>query len=132
MVYLDSCIAIYLIEEHPLYLPSIEHNLMADVDVCVSDLVVLECLVKPLKQQNVGLIAKFKNEFEGFVNLPINPAIYLAAAQLRADHGLKTPDALHLACAIHHGCTEFWTNDDRLSRAAASNNLRLVNLTQTT
>jgi uncharacterized protein len=132
MVYLDSCIAIYLIEEHPLYLPSIEQHLVADVDICVSDLVVLECLVKPLKQQNVGLIAKFKNEFEGFVNLPINPAIYLAAAQLRADHGLKTPDALHVACAIYHGCTEFWTNDDRLSLAALANNLRLVNLTQTT
>ena len=38
----------------------------------------------------------------------------------RVQHGLKTPDALHLAAALHHGCTEFWTNDDRLRAAAGA------------
>ena len=38
----------------------------------------------------------------------------------RVQHGLKTPDALHLATALHHGCTEFWTNDDRLRAAAGA------------
>ena len=44
--------------------------------------------------------------------------IFAQALGLRAQHGLKTPDALHLATALHHGCTEFWTNDDRLKSAA--------------
>ena len=34
----------------------------------------------------------------------------------RVQHGLKTPDSLHLAAALRHGCTEFWTNDDPLAR----------------
>lgn len=42
------------------------------------------------------------------------------ALGLRAQHGLKTPDALHLATALHHGCTEIWTNDDRLKAAAGA------------
>ena len=40
------------------------------------------------------------------------------AAMLRARWGLKTPDAVHLACAQHHGCDALWTNDDRLARAS--------------
>ncbi|MCI0654776.1 MAG: PIN domain-containing protein [Methylococcaceae bacterium] len=36
--------------------------------------------------------------------------IYHNAAVLRAEHGLKTPDALHLATANYYGCTQFWTN----------------------
>jgi predicted nucleic acid-binding protein len=31
--------------------------------------------------------------------------------------GLKIPDDMHLAAALRHGCTEFWTHDDRLKAA---------------
>ena len=131
MVYLDSCIAIYLIEEHEQYLPAIDRHLADDIEICISDLVVLECLVKPLRDKNEPLIAKFKNEFEGFVTLQLSSDVYVVAAKLRAEFGIKVPDALHLACALHHGCTEFWTNDDRLNKVAVERNLRVVNLTQT-
>ncbi|WP_279308295.1 MULTISPECIES: type II toxin-antitoxin system VapC family toxin [Cyanophyceae] len=47
------------------------------------------------------------------------------AAELRSRHGLKTPDALHLAVAHHYDCTELWTNDDRLAIAAASKAINL-------
>ena len=43
---------------------------------------------------------------------------YRLAAELRAHHRLKTPDALHLATAQSHGCTEIWTNDNRLNSTA--------------
>jgi predicted nucleic acid-binding protein len=56
----------------------------------------------------------------------------MLATRLKAVHGIKTPDALHLACALHHGCTEFWTNDDRLTKVAAANHLRIINLVQST
>jgi predicted nucleic acid-binding protein len=37
------------------------------------------------------------------------------AAQIRAEHRLKTPDALHVAAAIDARCDEFWTNDTRIA-----------------
>ncbi|MBS3952720.1 MAG: PIN domain-containing protein [Methylomicrobium sp.] len=50
------------------------------------------------------------------------------ALNLRVKHKIKTPDALHLATAIENGCTEFWTNDNRLKEAA---NSLAVNIFQT-
>ena len=50
--------------------------------------------------------------------LPIPDIVYERALQLRAIHRLKTPDSLHLAIARYYGCTDFWTNDDRLNTAA--------------
>jgi len=52
--------------------------------------------------------------------------VYLHAARLRAHFGLRTPDALHLACAQHHGCDALWTNDDRLAQAAHGLALNLL------
>jgi len=42
----------------------------------------------------------------------------LLATELRARHRLRTPDALHLATALSHGCQSLITNDRRLSQAA--------------
>lgn len=53
--------------------------------------------------------------------------VYLAAAQLRARFNLRTPGALHLACAQAHGGDALWTNDDRL--AAASHGVAVYVLT---
>ena len=49
------------------------------------------------------------------VNLiPINPSILKNAATLRAQHNLKTPDAIHMASAVASGCAAFLTNDKLL------------------
>jgi predicted nucleic acid-binding protein len=46
----------------------------------------------------------------------LNSAVYDRAAEIRAQHGFKTPDAIHLAAAIESGCDRFLTNDRRLAR----------------
>ncbi len=43
-------------------------------------------------------------------------AIFRRAAEIRASHGFKTPDALHLAAAVVGGCSAFLTNDAQLAR----------------
>ena len=58
---------------------------------------------------------------------PRSASVFALASELRAAHRIKTPDALHLAAALAGGCTEFWTNDDRLANAAASH-VRVVAL----
>jgi predicted nucleic acid-binding protein len=38
------------------------------------------------------------------------------ATKIRADHGFRTPDAIHLAAAVISNCDAFLTNDLRLER----------------
>ena len=80
-----------------------------------------EALVMPFRQKNKITIQKFIAFFESALVLPMTDTVFMNAAYLRAAHiGLKMPDALHLACAQHHNCSEIWTNDDRLGRVAGS------------
>jgi len=78
----------------------------------------MEVIIKPLRESATLLVADYE-EFLAAQNwLFINDNTFDRALQLRAQYGLKTPDALHLATALQHGCNEFWTNDDRLNKAA--------------
>lgn len=121
MIYFDTCIAIYLVEEHPVYHTQIEMALRGGKLIgSISPLVEMECLVLPIKRQRDDLIAKFDQFFVAHRRLSMPDKVYRYAAELRARHGLKTPDALHLATAQYHGCTAFWTNDNRLNNAAGS------------
>lgn len=120
-IYLDSCLAIYLVEENASFAAKLENALAVNSDAafCISPLTEMECLVMPLRQQNKLLIAKFENWFHTVKVLPLESEVFRHAAQLRADfNSLKTPDALHLTTALHHNCNEFWTNDNRLNSVA--------------
>jgi uncharacterized protein len=85
----------------------------------VSDLVRLECRVVPLRNGDSELLGRFETVFAAAEFARFTPAVFDRAAELRAYHRIKTPDALHLAAAIEHGCDEFWTNDDRLASIRA-------------
>lgn len=114
-VYLDACIVIYLVEEHPVFGKPCLDALLANMEkrFCISPLVELECLVLPLRNEDDSLIARYESFFRKYRSLELTLEAYRIAAELRARQRLKTPDALHLATAKHHGCGELWTNDDR-------------------
>lgn len=59
--------------------------------------------------------------------MPVSETIAEKAAQLRATHGLRTPDAIQLATAISSSAAFFLTNDDRLPSLAS---LRMLVLNQ--
>ncbi len=84
----------------------------------ISALVKLDCLVGPIKRADAMRQDAYTDMFEVFETLSMPEPVYLRAAQFRARFGLKTPDALHLACAQHHRCEALWTNDDRLHVAS--------------
>jgi predicted nucleic acid-binding protein len=119
-VYLDACVVIYLLEQTVPYSEKMRSFLAANSDalLCVSPLVRLEVIVKPLRETNKQLVSDYEDFLSAQNWLSINDEIVDRALYLRARHALKTPDALHLATALHHGCAEFWTNDDRLASAA--------------
>jgi predicted nucleic acid-binding protein len=89
-----------------------------DAHFGISPLVKCECLVGPMKRGDPILEQAYGAFFGSFLALDMPEPVFLQAAQLRARFGLRTPDALHLACAQHHRCDELWTNDDRLVQAS--------------
>ena len=119
LIYLDACLLIYAIENHPVWAGKVRTALASEPGerFAVSPLIKMECLVKPLKTGDMGLQHRYESGLNEFIQLPLPETVFLQAAQLRARFGLKTPDALHLACAQHHGCAALWTNDDRLAQA---------------
>jgi len=119
LIYLDACLLIYAIEDHPVWAGDVRAALKNEPDArfAVSPLIKMECLVKPLKTGDVVMQRRYEEGLNEFVQLPMVETIFLQAAMLRARFGLKTSDALHLACAQHHGCTALWTNDERLAQA---------------
>ena len=78
----------------------------------------MECLARPLRDGNLVLRRRFEQSLDRLVMLDIPAAVLDDACVLRARFGLRMPDALHLACAQHHGCHELWTADGRLARAS--------------
>lgn len=121
MVFLDTCLVIYLIEQPPTWGPKatarIAALLAAGERLAVSDLVRMECQVGPLKSGDHLLLAKIATFFASpdVQVLPVSAAACDRAATVRARHGFRALASLHLAAAVEHGCTTFLTNDARLS-----------------
>jgi len=78
----------------------------------------MECRVGALQLGDMELLGRYERLFADMSVLPMTPSIFDRAAELRARYRIKTPDALHLAAALEHGCDEFWTHDDRVASAA--------------
>jgi uncharacterized protein len=120
LIYLDARLVIYLIERHARWGGRVEEAI-AEAALSrfgVSPLVKLECLVGPIKRADPVLYQAYADFFERLATIAMPEPVYVQAAELRARFGLRTPDALHLACAQHHRCEALWTNDDRLGRAS--------------
>ena len=120
LINLDTCLLVYAIEEDPKFGERVRAALAAEAQArfAISPLVKLECLVKPIRDADLVMQNRYETALGQLVLLPMPDAVFVAATHLRARFGLRTPDALHLACAQQHGCTALWTNDDRLARAA--------------
>jgi len=119
VIYADSNVLIYLIEDKGARGEKIRHRFAAVVDeLVVSPLVIMECRVKPLREGDSMTLRRFDRIFETVHHVEIPRPVFAAAAHLRADFGLKTMDAIHLATAQFHLCDGFWTNDARLKAAA--------------
>jgi predicted nucleic acid-binding protein len=87
--------------------------------VISSELIMLETLVKPLKESDTVLETCFREFLSASKEvqlIPITLAILEQAASLRATTGLKPPDAIHAATALTKGEIVFVTNDPGFKR----------------
>lgn len=121
-LYLDSAPIIYFIEGTPALRAKMIARLagtrVGTDTVVVSHLSRLECRVKPLREGDRLLLDRYDAFFraQGVELVDTDPSVWDTAAGLRAHHGLRVPDALHVALAIVYWCDRFITNDHRLDR----------------
>lgn len=122
-LYIETAPLIYYVEEHPTYISRMDAIIEAvdtlNLKVVSSVIILTEVLNQPLKTGNKKLEQEYRDILINSGNyqlVPINAQIAEIAAGLRAKHGLRTPDALHVATAIHRRCDAFLTNDTGIKR----------------
>jgi uncharacterized protein len=121
VVYLDSVVLIYFFDHTGPFNQRASSRLAAlasaKAELAVSDLVRLECRVKHVKTGDAARLAVFDAFFArpDVRIVPITTAVFDRATLIRAAHGFKLGDSLHLAAAAIAGCSRFLTNDSRLS-----------------
>ena len=121
-IYLDTCVFIYSVERIEPYRTLLEpmwrQTQAGRFAVASSELVVLETLIKPLREADQVLERIFRELLDSaeVQLIPTTRALWEEAAPLRATTNLTTPDALHAATALHEKCTLFVTNDGAFRR----------------
>jgi len=122
-VYLDASAIICFVEAESLFhAAAVERvgRFRSDPEsrLVTSRLSSLECRVRPVRDSNKELLAKYDTFFNRrrFVVADITAAVIERATDLRARHRFKTPDAIHLATAIEERADLFLTGDDGLKR----------------
>ncbi len=121
-VYIDANAVIYSVERiepyHQLLAPMWEEARAGRFTITSSESVVLETLIKPLRDGNVRLEGLFRSilDSEELHLIPATLPVWEDAARIRAATGLKASDALHAATALRQGCSLFITNDSDFRR----------------
>jgi predicted nucleic acid-binding protein len=120
-LYLDSSAIIYSIEGMPQFRDAAVRwieRVESEGQLLTSQLARLECRVKPMRDGNAEILARFDALFSSpnLIVRHIDTGIIDRATQIRAEHGFRTPDAIHLATAIAESADVFLTGDDALAR----------------
>lgn len=128
--FLDANIIIYRVEAVEPFnshaLATLKELVMQHPDsgFAVSRLSVMECLVKPLREQNSTNIARYRAFFSsaGLRIIEINAPVIEAATSIRVQHGLRTPDAIQAASALSlSGPVIFLTGDKQFCKVNGLN-----------
>lgn len=123
-IFLDACIIIYWAESaEPFY-----SKLLFQLDniakqypehyLVVSRLSLLECLVKPMRDNNKKILSTYQDFFRNseLTILEIDSDVIDIATQLRAQYNLRSPDAIQAASCLSLNKEHlFLTNDKQFS-----------------
>ncbi len=127
-VYLDANIFIYTlegIEPWATVLQDVFSGLITEeLSAVSSSLTLAECLVLPFKQNKNSLVKVYREALlsNNYLTIAaINVQTLISAANIRAQSGLKLPDAIHAATALTSHCTAMLTNDSGFNRVSGIN-----------
>lgn len=117
-VYFDVNPIIYFIEQNTQFAetvtPIFEMIGEGSILAFTSELSLTEILIKPIRDNLNQVIQAHKElllDTELFTLISPNQDTFLVAAELGGKSSMRTPDAIHMACAIESKCKYFITND---------------------
>ncbi len=117
-VYFDVNPIIYFIEQNTQFAetvtPIFEMIGEGSILAFTSELSLTEILIKPIHDNLNQVIQAHKElllDTELFTLISPNQDTFLVAAELGGKSSMRTPDAIHMACAIESKCKYFITND---------------------
>lgn len=125
IAFFDTSALIYLMEGEEPFASGVRSSLAAlvtaypDLGVAVSRLAWLECRVGPLKHKQTQVLKAYDDFFArtDLVWVELDRKVIELATQIRANTGLKTPDALQAASALQLGTGHcFLTGDAGFNR----------------
>lgn len=120
----DTAPVIYFIEEHKDFGKITDEifKLIKDnfgYHAFSSVITLTEVLTQPLREARGDIVEKYRQFFlnsSNFIVYSVDPIIAEKAAELRAQYGIKTPDAIQFAIGIENNGTLFVTNDRTLKK----------------
>jgi len=122
---LDTSILIYQLETNPKYIALTDVVFawlaLPSSRAVTSTITMTEILVSPYRRSDQKLADNFYGLLSTYPNLgwiPVDLEIADLAARIRAQHHLRTPDALQAATAVQAHATAFLTNDPVFRRLA--------------
>jgi predicted nucleic acid-binding protein len=133
---LDSSVFIFEVEQNPKY-AKLVHPIFQWLEeprsrAVTSTVAMLELLVHPYRRSDIDAVNKFYallSTYPGLQWVDLTLSIADLGARLRAEHNLKTPDAIQAATAILSQATGFISNDPAFKRVGALEVLVLDDLT---
>jgi len=138
-VALDTAPLIFFIERRQPYVDLLRPFFQAvdrgELRIVTSTVTLIEVLVHPLRHGDESLTHQYNDillSSPHIFTVPVTPATAQTAAELRALHNLKTPDAIPLATAINYHADAFLTNDRDYGSITSPQILKLRDLATST
>jgi len=121
IIFLDANIVIYQVEAFPAFRDKVRsaiNDILAEhpgSQFSVSRLSLLECLVKPVRERNAPLVERYRSFFcaSDLAIVEIGPEVIDRALMLRAEGGLRTPDAIQAASALTLSAPRIFVTGDK-------------------
>lgn len=127
IAFFDASALIYLIEAAEPFAARLKHEIAAtaaqfpELGAAVSRLTWLESRVRPMREQNLPVLAAYDAFFArpDLQWIELSRDVVELATTIRVRHGLRTPDALQAACCLQLGdAHRFFTGDAGFQRVA--------------
>ena len=124
---LDTVTIIYFLEQHPRHYRTAKEIFKkieaGEISATISTLFFAELLVPAYRSESNKYAEKIVHILSNYPNLkiiPLTTKISMTAAGLRAIHGLRTPDAIHIATALESKSSGIITNDKGFKKVASA------------